>query len=90
MKVIKKNGQHESFHAAKLALSAINSARDLSINMSDREGELIAADVKKMVEKIRGEDGLTSIYELRTLLGSVLNQFGYKKVAQRYLCGSLE
>lgn len=90
MTVIKKNGQHEAFNAAKLSLSAVTSAKEQGIVMSEKEGDLIAQDVLKMVRGFRGNDGLTSVYELRTLLGHALRQFGYKKVAKQYLCSSIE
>lgn len=90
MNVIKKNGRQEPFQADKLALSAINTAGDLSQTITNKEGQMIAADVLSIVRQIRGNDGLTSVYELRTILGNVLKQFGYKRVAQHYLCGGLE
>lgn len=90
MIVIKKDGRQQPFSADKIARSAIGSARDMGIHISDKEAHLLAGDVLKMLQGMRGLDGLTSSYELRGLLGLALKQFGYLSVAQRYVCESLD
>ncbi|NMB04352.1 MAG: hypothetical protein GX978_07340 [Tissierellia bacterium] len=90
MIVIKKDGRHEPFLSGKIARSAIASARDQGLHISDKEGELLSEDVHKMIESLRGKNGLTSSYELRMVLSLVLKRFGYTKVAQSYLCDILE
>lgn len=88
--VIKKDGRQQAFDASKISRSAILTANDMGLRMSEREGELIASDVTDRIIRLRGENGRTSSYEIRYLHALVLAEFGYKRVAHSYICESLQ
>lgn len=89
MTVIKKDGRKQAFDPTKIALSSIGAARDVGVKLSDREGEMLSQDVTQAIARLRGNDGQTSSYEIRMLLGLALKQFGYGKVAESYLQDAL-
>lgn len=90
MTVIKKDGRKQPFVPHKISTSAIGTARDVGVNLSDREGEILSQDVTKYLLDLRGEDGVTSSYEIRIILALAMKRFGYPTAAAEYLLDALE
>lgn len=85
MNVIKRSGKTQHYEQEKVAKSIRNTAEDLGEVMSDRDVSLISSDVTKHIIELRGEDFLTSTFEIRMLAGLAIEAFGYKKIAMKYL-----
>ena len=90
MIVIKKDGREQAFEQSKIAFSSIGAAKDVGVNLSDREAGILSQDVTNMLLQLRGPDGKTSSHEIRLLLAVALKRFGYRKVAESYLLDSLD
>ena len=90
MTVIKKDGRKQPFIPHKIITSAIGTARDVGVNLSAREGEILSQDVAKVLIGLRGEDGVTSSYEIRMILAITMKRFGYPSAATEYLLDALE
>lgn len=84
MNVLKRDGRTEAFALEKIATSVINAADDVNVRISDKDGLIVAMDVQNLIRRLRGEDGLTSSYEIRGVLNCVLRHFGYHKVFEHY------
>lgn len=85
MQVIKKDGRIEDFLPEKIATSVINAGADVRIQLSDKDGALVANEVYSLLRFLRGEDGRTSSYEIRGALNSILRDFGYHQVYVHYI-----
>ena len=84
LKVYKKSGRKEDFLVHKIS-TAIERAGDAShIQLSQKEIDLITNDVVKTIIAIRGEDGLTSAYEIRSIVTKVLRDMGFGKVSNAF------
>lgn len=90
MEVIKRTGRVQPFHRDKIEVSIRNAGMDLGEHLSDHDINLIANDVVKSLSTMRGEDGKTSIYEIRLLTALAIKDFGYEKVAKHYFYGFIE
>lgn len=84
MKVIKKDGRMQDFIKDKLALSIKNSARDVGVLLSEKESLLLSEDVRKKVIFLRGDDGVTSSYEIRAIMTDIMVNSGYSNLAKHY------
>ncbi len=84
MEVIKRDGRHQEFEAGKLFRSIMNSADDRGVTLSEKEAHLLADDVRKRLERLRGTDGLTSSWEIRGVMTEVMENSGFEKIAGHY------
>lgn len=87
--VIKKKGNQQPFDPNKIKTSIINAGNDGGIILSSKEAELMTHDVKKNIIALRGEDGITSSYEIRELIKVALKNFGYPQIVKFYERGKL-
>ncbi|MBR0576518.1 hypothetical protein KCG48_09210 [Proteiniclasticum sp. BAD-10] len=87
LKVVKRDGRIIDFQRENIMVSVGNSARDSNIQLTGKELELIAASVEKTIRKVRGEDGVTSTYEIRGVVVRVLKEMGYRNVAKDFYEG---
>lgn len=84
LKVIKKNGNIVDFAPEKIKLSLSNSADDIKYNINQKELGIIAKEVENRIISMRGEDGLTSNFEIRSVIIRELKDMGYGKIADSY------
>ena len=82
MKVIKKDGRIQSFDIIKVRSSASIDSNTI-INESDLKN--ISARVLKELKGLRGEDGLSSTYEIFAIIIECLNKDGFEDIANSYL-----
>lgn len=87
LNVIKKNESTEPFDPQKIETSIINSAAESDYTMSDKEASLVVDRVKKKIISMRGNDGLTSTFEIRSILDLALRLSGYEKIADIFSTG---
>ncbi len=85
MKVIKRSGNIVDYAEDKIAKSIRNTATDMEELISDRDAALIASDVTKHMKELRGDDFLTSTYEVRMITAMAMKDFGFGEIAKRYL-----
>lgn len=82
--VYKRSGKTEAFSSEKLMTSLINTGHDMNFTLNQRESELLVQDIKNKIIDIRGEDGLTSAFEIRALVTYSLRSIGYSQLAYTY------
>ena len=87
LKVVKRDGRIIDFRRDRISISVANSARDSEIQITDKELQLIADAVEKTIVKVRGEDGITSTYEIRGVVVRVLKEMGYRNIAKDFYEG---
>lgn len=87
LRVVKKDGRMIDFKTMNVKTSVANSARDSKIQLTEKELELIAKSVEKTIKEVRGEEGVTSTYEIRGVVVRVLKEMGYKNVAKDFYEG---
>jgi transcriptional regulator NrdR family protein len=87
LKVVKRRGNIVDFNPDKIRTSVANSAEDAKIYLNERELELIANEVQKIISDVRGPDGTTSSYEIRGVVVRVLKNMGYKDIARLFYEG---
>jgi|LSQX01.3.fsa_nt_gb transcriptional regulator NrdR family protein len=87
LRVVKRDGRIIDFKKSNVMTSVANSARDSNIQLTEKELELIAKSVEKTIKEVRGEDGVTSTYEIRGVVVRALKEMGYKNVAKDFYEG---
>lgn len=87
LRVVKRDGRIIDFKKSNVMTSVANSARDSQIQLTEKELELIAKAVEKTIVEVRGEDGVTSTYEIRGVVVRALKEMGYKNIAKDFYEG---
>lgn len=87
LKVVKRDGRIIDFQSSNVMTSVANSARDSQIQLTEKELILIAKAVEKTIKEVRGEDGVTSTYEIRGVVVRALKEMGYKNIAKDFYEG---
>ena len=87
LKVIKKNGQVSDFIPEKIAVSIYNSGNDINFNLNQKDLDLITKEIENKLIAIRGVGGITSSYEIATIILLALKNAGYSKVADSFYRG---
>lgn len=87
LRVVKRDGRIIDFKSLNVKTSVANSARDSKIQLTEKELELIAESVEKTIKDVRGEEGVTSTYEIRGVVVRVLKEMGYKNIAKDFYEG---
>ena len=90
MNVIKKSGRTVPFTLDKIETSIRNAGLDLKAQLSEHDVHMMAKDVQKRLIAMRGEDGLTSAFEIRAITVVAVKAYGYEKVARHYAQGIYE
>lgn len=90
MEVIKKSGRVQTFSRDKIETSVRNAGLDIKEHLSEADIRLITDDVVKTLHTMRGDDGKTSVYEIRILAALAIKQFGYEKIAKHYFNGMID
>jgi len=84
LKVVKRDGRIVDFNPDRIRTSVANSARDSGIQITDKELQLISSSVEKTIKRVRGEDGITSTYEIRGVVVRALKDMGYRNIAKDF------
>ena len=84
LKVVKRDGRVTDYKKENIMTSVGNSANDSGIQLTHKELDLIEESVEKTIVKVRGQDGITSTYEIRGVIVRVLREMGYKKIAKDF------
>ncbi len=84
LKVYKKNGQVVNFILEKIHVSIEGAADTIGFPINEGEVSLITKDVERKILKLRGQDGITSVYEIRAIITRTLRDMGYDQVADAY------
>lgn len=85
MMVIKKDGRLQNLEVRKIKTSILNAASDAGTILNEADVKILVNDVAKTIEKIRGENGSTSSYEIIGVLIDILRRDGFNKVVKAYL-----
>jgi len=84
LRVYKRSGRIETFDNHRLITSLLNTGYDMNFTLNQRESELLVEEIKDKIIDIRGEDGLTSTFEIRALVTYILRKRGYSDLAYHY------
>ena len=84
LKVCKRSGNLENFSHQKLKTSLINTGHDMNLSLNQAEIDVLVDDIEKKLISIRGADGVTSSYEIRGAVLSVLRNMGFPRLARTY------
>ena len=84
LKIYKKDARIDDFLIDKIYTSLEKAGDASGVQMNQGEINLIARDIEKTILGIRGQDGLTSVYEVRAIVTKVLRDMGYKQIAKAY------
>ncbi len=90
LKVVKKRGNVVDFIPEKIQVSVSNTGNDINISLNQKDIDLIVKEVEDKIKTIRGTDGITSSYEIMSVVLTVLHDMGYPKIADAYYSGSNE
>ncbi len=82
--VIKRSGKQQPFDPAKIQTSVLNAAKDAGVQLTFKEAKLMSDDVERQLKAMYGEEGITSSFEVRSLVRAALREFGYSNVAQMF------
>lgn len=88
--VIKKNGRIENFISDKIKTSIYNCASENNILLNSKDLDIIANDVERKINRIRGLNSYTSSFEIQAIVLDVLHHIGYDRVADFYYKGSMK
>ncbi len=84
IKVIKKDGRVVNFEPEKINTSLSNCSSDLNTHLNKVDADLLTKDVEKKIRSLRGNDGITSSYEIISLILEALHNMGFKNIAESY------
>ena len=90
MKVIKKDGRIQSFDIIKVRSSILSASIDSNTIINESDLKNISARVLKELKGLRGEDGLSSTYEIFAIIIECLNKDGFEdmgtqSIIEKYL-----
>ena len=85
LKVIKKSKEFELFSKEKLKSSILGASIDNKTVLNESDLNLILNEILKKLRNIRGENGITSIYEIRAVTIEVLKEFKFVGIVKEYL-----
>ena len=88
--VIKRSGKQQPFDPAKIQTSVLNAAKDAGVQMTFKEARLMSDDGERQLIALNGKVGLTSSFEVRSLVRAALREFGYVNVAEMFERGRTE
>lgn len=85
MKVIKKDGRIQSFYTSKVRSSILGASIDSNTIINEADLKIVSDRVVKVINSIRGENGIASTYEIFAVIIESLNKYGFKDIATSYL-----
>ena len=85
MRVIKKDGRIQSFDIIKIRSSILSASIDSNTIINEADLKVLSNSVLKSLKDLRGDDGITSSYEVFAIIIETLNKDGFKDIAISYL-----
>ena len=85
MQVIKKDGRVQSLDVIKIRSSILGASIDSDTIINEADLKVLSTSVLKILKDLRGDDGLTSTYEIFAVIIETLNVDGFYDIAMSYL-----
>lgn len=85
MRVIKKDGRVQEFHSSKIRASILGASIDSNTIINEADLKILSNTVYKILKEIRGENGVSSSYEIFAIIIDTLNNDGFNDIAVSYL-----
>ena len=85
MRVIKKGGRIQSLDIIKIRSSILGASIDSNTIINEADLTVLSSRVLKVLQCIRGDDGITSTYEVFAVIIETLNKDGFNDIAMSYL-----
>lgn len=85
MQVIKKDGRVQSLDVIKIRSSILGASIDSDTIINEADLKVLITSVLKILKDLRGDDGITSTYEIFAVIIETLNVDGFYDIAMSYL-----
>ena len=85
MQVIKKDGRLQSLDVIKIRRSILGASIDSDTIINEADLKVLSSRVLKVLQGIRGDDGIASTYEIFAIIIETLNKDGFNDIAMSYL-----
>ena len=85
MRVIKKDGRIQSLDIIKIRSSILGASIDSNTIINEADLTVLSSRVLKVLQGIRGDDGITSTYEVFAVIIETLNKDEFNDIAMSYL-----
>lgn len=85
MRVIKRNSRMQEFDIIKIRSSILGASIDSNTIINEADLKIISNKVAKILQEIRGKDGISSTYEIFAIIIETLNKDGFEDIAMSYL-----
>ncbi|MDU2490345.1 MAG: ATP cone domain-containing protein [Clostridium celatum] len=85
MQVIKKDGRIQSLDIIKIRSSILGASIDSDTIINEADLKVLSTKVLKVLQGIRGDEGITSTYEVFAVIIETLNRDGFNNIAMAYL-----
>ena len=85
MQVIKKDGRVQSLDVIKIRSSILGASIDSDTIINEADLKVLSTSVLKILKDFRGDDGITSTYEIFAVIIETLNVDGFYDIAMSYL-----
>lgn len=85
MQVIKRDGRVQSLDVIKIRSSILGASIDSDTIINEADLKVLSTSVLKILKDLRGDDGITSTYEIFAIIIETLNVDGFYDIAMSYL-----
>ncbi|WP_299996184.1 ATP cone domain-containing protein [uncultured Clostridium sp.] len=85
MQVIKRDGRVQSLDVIKIRSSILGASIDSDTIINEADLKVLSTSVLKILKDLRGDDGITSTYEIFAVIIETLNVDGFYDIAMSYL-----
>lgn len=85
MQVIKKDVRVQSLDVIKIRSSILGASIDSDTIINEADLKVLSTSVLKILKDLRGDDGITSTYEIFAVIIETLNVDGFYDIAMSYL-----
>lgn len=85
IQVIKKDGRVQSLDVIKIRSSILGASIDSDTIINEADLKVLSTSVLKILKDLRGDDGITSTYEIFAVIIETLNVDGFYDIAMSYL-----
>ena len=85
MNVIKRDGTIQEFVVEKIRLSILNASIDGKNIINESDLKILSSEIVKKITELRGNEGVTSSYEIIAITMEVLAKDGFSDIAKEYV-----
>lgn len=85
MQVIKRDVRVQSLDVIKIRSSILGASIDSDTIINEADLKVLITSVLKILKDLRGDDGITSTYEIFAVIIETLNVDGFYDIAMSYL-----